>query len=295
MNVTSASHRLVAEYLAEFDRRAVVLPIERRLVLRESIVEHLTELVPPQMADHDALRLIREFGSPEEILTQEVDELGVPIAASDRSGRRRNRAWWVIAAIAGVGLAGVATILGLQLFSPSTADTAPSASPAAGESCDLRACVVRPEPNGPVRVTADGQSEDVQRTFYEYQAAIDAIEHPLPSGAAWPIGVPANVAGNGSGIAQAGAGQIIADFTWLCAWEGAYLDAATAGDEQAMITARQALESWTGSSTFASLGDTGADWVQRVLTPLDFRDLTGVESDFPNSCAQAGIVNVRNG
>lgn len=295
MNVTAASHRLVAEYLAEFDRRATVLPIERRLVLRESIVEHLTEVVPPHMAERDALRLIREFGSPEEILAQEVDELEVPIAASDRSGRRRSRAWWVIAVIAGVGLVGISIMFGWRLLVPSPAETAPGADPGLGDSCDLRACVVRPEPNGPVRVTADGQSEDVQRTFYEYQAAIDAIEHPLPSGAAWPIGVPANVAGNGSGIVEAGAGQVIADYTWLCASEGAYLDAATAGDEQAMLTARRALESWTGSSTFASLGDTGAGWVERVLTPLDFRDLTGLEADFPNSCAQAGIVNVRNG
>jgi hypothetical protein len=153
--------------------------------------------------------------------------------------------------------------------------------------------VVRPEPDGPLRVTADGQPADVQRTYYEYQAAIEAIDNPLPSGAVWPIGVPANLAGDEAGVIEAGAGQLLADYTWLCAWEGAYLDAADAGDEHAMVASREALESWKHSSTFARLGETGPGWVQNVLVPLDFRDHTGLRIDFPNSCAQAGIVNVQ--
>jgi DNA-binding FrmR family transcriptional regulator len=70
---SDTDHRLVTQYLRQFDAAAGSLSNARRAVLREEIANHLRELVQPDLSDADASAALSSFGSPADILGQELD------------------------------------------------------------------------------------------------------------------------------------------------------------------------------------------------------------------------------
>ena len=142
---------------------------------------------------------------------------------------------------------------------------------------------------GPARVTT-GQA------YYEYLDAIENMEHPLPDGAAYPVGVPEGLGAGKTpdgGIGQSGAGRNVANFAWLCAWESEYLAAIEAGDDRRQVAAESMLTAWsTGDFYLHTMVDEEQGWVKNVINPMTFGDSSGVERDRPGTCSQAGIVNV---
>lgn len=271
----SNDHPFITEFLVRFDEAAAVISPARRLMLREEIAEHLRDAIPPSASDEEAARAIAQFGSPAEILAHEIDEPGPMVA---RSPRRR----WI-----GWAIAGVAIILIALLAVPFLSLFRGSEQPAANTALPDNPVVQ--EPTGPVRVTS-GQG------YFEYLAAIKAMEHPLPGGAEYPIGVPegldAGVTANGDGLAESGGGATIAHFTWLCAWESEYLAAVDAGDDRRLVDAQAMITSWADSDFYVAMGDAEGGWVNNVVSPMRVGDPSGVKKDRVGVCAQAFILNV---
>ncbi|MBH0008250.1 hypothetical protein [Salinibacterium sp. SWN1162] len=272
---SAAEHPLVTAYLREFDVSSAPLPAPRRLELREEIANHLRETVPPESSDLEAMHSIAAFGSPAEILGQE----GVTDRAGATADPQQRRTALVLGAVV-IAAAGLAA--GMFFWPPtptgSGTDSEPQ-QPAAGPTS-----VVNETPTGPERVT-DGTA------YFEYLAAIETMPEPLPAGAAYPTGVPAglNSGQTDDGLLQSGAGETVAHFTWLCAWEAEDLSAAAADDAERQVEAEAMLTQWP---SYGFVVDPDDGWATNVLEPLSFGDVAGLQQDFPQTCAQAGILNV---
>ena len=277
---SDADHPFVAQFLRQFDAAAVSLTTERRAELREEIAAHLRELVQADMPDTDATAALSRFGSPAEILGQELD--GSP---SDKTspGRLRSVHRTVLILVSAVTAAILLIVLLTWLFIEPVSVSSSSPTGTAEEITS----VVNATPNGPARVTTG-------TGYFEYQAAIDAMENPLPAGAAYPNGVPKGLDSGSSsaGTMQSGAGSVVAHYTWLCAWESEYLTSMAEEDAQRQVAAEAMLTRWS-TSEFYIASDPNRGWVASVLDPVRVGDFSGVARDQPESCSQAGIVNVR--
>ena len=273
---SDTDHRLVTQYLRQFDAAAGSLTNARRAILREEIANHLRELVQPDLSDADASAALSSFGSPADILGQELD---VPpsLAASQRRQRRVRRTVAIV-------VSAVAAAILLIVLLPLLFVVAPV--PVAGPDGEVTS-VVNANPQGPARVTTG-------TGYFEYQAAIEAMEDPLPAGAAYPAGVPEGLdSGTSStGVMQSGAGYVVAQYTWLCAWESEYLTAMAQEATGRQVAAEAMLTTWS-TSEFYTTTDPNRGWVTSVLEPVWFGDSSGVVRDQPQSCSQAGIINVR--
>jgi len=273
---SDADHPFVTQFLRQFDEAAVSLTTERRAELREEIVAHLRELVQADTPDADATAALSRFGSPAEILGQELDGSS-PVGTSPRRSRRIRRT--VV-----ITLSAVAAAILLLVLLPLIFVVAPN--PEASVDGEVTS-VVNANPQGPARVTSG-------TGYFEYQAAIDAMEDPLPAGAAYPNGVPEGLDSGSSsaGMMQSGAGSVVAHYTWLCAWESEYLTSIAEKDAKRQVAAEAMLTKWS-TSEFYIASDPNRGWVESVLDPVRFGDSSGVARDQPQSCSQAGIVNVR--
>ncbi|CAN5267507.1 hypothetical protein BH11ACT4_BH11ACT4_14390 [soil metagenome] len=277
----TTEHPYVEEYLAGFDARATRIPDPRRSVLREEIAAHLRDAVPVDSTDADAAAVIAAFGSPAEIIGQ---ELGDPPAAQEQHPRHALRITLII--VATVVVVALAVAAGLAWLywagpSPQSADPA-SPSPSAASS------IVNETPRGPLRVTSG-------EAYYEYEAAIESMEHPLPTGAAYPLGVPEGLdagAQPSGALLESGAGRNVAYFSWLCAWESEYLSAIDADDDRRRVDAESMITAWSTSGFHLAMGDDEGGWTKNVVDPMKFGDPSGVKQDLPSTCAQAFIVNV---
>lgn len=268
-------HPRVREYLRRFDAEAQGIPAGRRLSLREEIEAHLRDVIATDSTDAAATAAISEFGSPAEIIGQELDN---PTRLTPGSRRRR---WRRPLAIVGV-LAAVALVipLGIALVGKITAGSNPGPP-----------SVVNEAPEGLPRVT-EGQA------YFEYLAAIEEMEYPLPAGAEYPNGVPEGldagpVAGPPPGVMESGAGFHLAHFTWLCAWESDYLAAFEAKDFKRQVKAESMLNAWTETEWYSEW-DPARSWVTVVINPMKVGDPSGLKRDRTDTCAQAGIFNVRS-
>lgn len=265
-----SDHPLVAKYLEHFDMATASLSLRRRVALRDDIATHLRDLIAIDTPNADASAALASFGSPSDILEQELDG----VSPQRRPLRRRTRRGITIAITA----AGAALVLGASLFTWISANGPSSPS----ES------VVNKTPEGASRV-AKGTA------YFEYRNAIDAMAKPLPAGADYPEGVPGGLDSGpfSGGVMQSGAGKVVAHFTWLCAWEYEYLNAMTAKDAKRQVLAEAMLTSWSTSPFWAAIDPDGG-WARNVLDPMEMGDKSGVIDDLPQSCVQAGIINVRN-
>ncbi len=142
-------------------------------------------------------------------------------------------------------------------------------------------------PVGPARVTTG-------EPYAEYLSEIEAIEAPLPRGAEYPEGVPEALDPRDGvpRVIKPGGGRVVAQFTWLCAWESEYLAAVAAGDPEREAQAEAMLITWSTSAFYKGSDSTGA-WVRTILDPALAGDRSGIERDQPQACSQAHIVNVR--
>lgn len=275
---TAAEHPTVTAYLREFDAAATSLTAPRRLELREEIASHLHETIPPSSSQANATAAIAAFGSPAEILGQE----GIPDDGSSSADPADKSRSGVRMALGAVVIVAAAISAAFFLWPGSPADTGVGPDPTQPDVDP--SFVVNETPEGPVRVT-EGTA------YFEYLAAIETMPEPLPSAAAYPTGVPdgLELGATDDGVLQSGAGATVAHFTWLCAWEAEYLGAAGDDDAERLVAAEAMLTQWP-SYDFVSDPDGG--WAANVLEPLSFGDTTGLQKDFPQTCAQAGILNV---
>ncbi|QAV70432.1 hypothetical protein ESZ53_08250 [Salinibacterium sp. UTAS2018] len=271
---SAAEHPLVTAYLREFDVSSAPLPAPRRLELREEIANHLRETVPPESSDLEAMHSIAAFGSPAEILGQEgvTERAGEPQTPPRRTALVLGALVIVAAGLAAWMFLSPSALLG---EGPDGEPTQPAAGPAS---------VVNENPTGPERVT-EGTA------YFEYLAAIEAMPEPLPAGAAYPTGVPAGLDSGQTddGLLQSGAGATVAHFSWLCAWEAEYLNAAAADDAERQVAAETMLTQWP---SYGFVADLDGGWATSVLEPLSFGDVAGLQKDLPQTCSQAGILNV---
>jgi len=268
MSETPLVPPIVAAYLEQFDTVAGRLPIGRRRRLRSEIVDHLLELVPNHLGDEDARLALIEFGTPEEILAQETR------AEQEPKSRRL--------LVAGIAVTAAVLAGGVALFVSQVAGPEQSEVPAS--SAAATAQIVTSLPSGEDRVT-EGPA------FQEY-ASIIADLPALPEGAEWPSGVPAGtvvgVVPDGSGVMEAGLGQNIANYTYVCAWEFEYLTAASKGDDDRMDAAYLALSAWSTDDFWAG-SDPSRIWAAHTLGPLLDGNVNNLRLDVPTMCFNAGI------
>lgn len=261
----------IQDYLAHFDALAGVLPLPRRRALRAEIEQHLLDALTPNSSEADATLAILEFGSPEEIIEQELEAH----QRTDGTTLTRRTARVTVAALALIVIGALATGIFALTGSPSRAS---NAGPHYGSS-------VVAIPKGPER-TSKG------RAFGEYTLTIETLPE-LPADAEWPTGIPVGLdagATSDGGLMQAGGGAVIAQFTWLCAWEEEMLAAHQADDGQAVAVAAAAIEDWL-TTDFALIWSPDGGWRHNVFAPTEFDDFTAMKRDYIGICNQAGIYN----
>ncbi|MCI4658284.1 hypothetical protein [Cryobacterium zhongshanensis] len=269
---TESDHPFVTRYLQQFDEVAEPIPGARRALLREEVAEHLREAVPAGSSNADAAAVIAQFGSPAEILGQELDGAGQALRAKQPGHVVRNTVVIVVAVI----VAAILSVLASHLLIGSQVTANPGTS------------VVNKHPEGPDRITT-GEG------YFEYEAAIKAMPDPLPAGAEYPDGVPVGLDSgtSDSGTLESGAGTVVAHFTWLCAWESEYLIAMSKKDAERQVAAESMITKWSTSAFYLNvISDPDKGWTTSVINPMKFGDPSGVRQDRPRTCAQASIINV---
>jgi len=257
--MTLHEHPLITDYVRRFDIAAGRVAEPRRSALREEIRAHLDEAIPEGASDADVTAIITEFGSPEEIVAQEgVDPV--------------SRSWRPTIIAAGVLVAGALVV---------------------GVVAAVVSAVNYEEPyRTPVIAHPAGKTMTEQgRRYDEYKAAIERMEHPLPPGAVYPVGVPFSELGldeNGETVETVGGGSI-AQYTWLCAWESEYLHALDDGNRDRQAAAEEMILSWSKSNFYLSLNDPDVRFLTDVIAPMQVGDSAGVQADLITSCGIAGL------
>jgi len=118
----------------------------------------------------------------------------------------------------------------------------------------------------------------------EYQATISAIGKPLPSGVAYPPGLPPGFVAGDAHLGK-GAARNVAEFTWLCAWETEYTMALTKRDADRQAAAESMISEWATMDFYQNvIVDPGHEWVVTVLNPLKLGDPKGLQQEVRNTC-----------
>jgi hypothetical protein len=268
-----SEHRLVTAYLRRLKAASSEVRTERRQALLDDVAAHLRDTVPVNATDEHARRLLAEFGEPEALAAEAFGSAPRALA----QGRRRTRrlGWFASVAVLGVGI----VVAVLAVHDGRGAET-PAVAP--NDLAGAATSVVALHPSGPDRTT-------VGRTYAEYAQEI-ALLPALPPVAEYPEGVPKELAPAEPVMAETGTGAVIADFTWLCAWETEYLTAKDANAYGRVLIAERALNAWADFTPFPR--ESQDAWAASVLAPVGFDDPSGVRADRPNACAQAGIFNL---
>lgn len=129
----------------------------------------------------------------------------------------------------------------------------------------------------------------------EYAAAIAKVGQPLPTGLAYPSGLPAGFIPP-DGVLQEGAARNQVFFTWLCAWEGEYLSAEAAQNTDRQAEATAELTWWSTGWFYTQVEqDPSHGWIADVLTPLQVGDSSGVRAEYNNMCTKYPTVPSTNG
>lgn len=84
MTTAQTLHPLAADYLARLRQAGRGLPPRRLAELTVEIEAHLSEALPPDASDADALTVLDRLGEPEEIIAAEQPDESPPVA--DRRG-----------------------------------------------------------------------------------------------------------------------------------------------------------------------------------------------------------------
>lgn len=141
-------------------------------------------------------------------------------------------------------------------------------------------------PGGFVALSKESGSE-------EYLDAIADIDNPLPEGVDYPDGLPADFFAS-DGLLQEGAGRNQAWFTWLCAWEGEYLDALADGDVQRLAESESMIAAWAEMPFYRDVvDDSSGGWVSNVVEPMRRGDPDGVKFEHRSMCPAYPAVAAR--
>ncbi|NEM92492.1 hypothetical protein [Galbitalea soli] len=126
----------------------------------------------------------------------------------------------------------------------------------------------------------------------EYKRNIAAVPEPLPSGRAYPPGLPADfVPDPEDGLLEAGGARNVVWYTWLCAWESSYLDSFAAGDKAKTALAESMLERWATMDFYQNVeDDPEKGFITHVLDPMKLGDPSGVKQDYQSLCGELPTV-----
>lgn len=121
----------------------------------------------------------------------------------------------------------------------------------------------------------------------EYRRVSRLIPEPLPPGRAYPPALPDRmIPASSDGVMEQGLGRYVAWYTWLCAWESAYLTASASDDKPALAAAEAKLNQWP-SMEFHRDDEDDPDhvWTTNVLDKMNLDDPSGVKSDYDSLCS----------
>ena len=118
----------------------------------------------------------------------------------------------------------------------------------------------------------------------EYLQAIKDFPEPLPEGRAYADGLgPAYEPEDGA--MEKGTGIVAAYYAWLCAWEGEYVAAFEADDEDRTQAAIEMIGKWKFlPDASIAMSDPDDDWTKGVLDPAKLGDPSGIRGDLVGTC-----------
>lgn len=102
--MSASTESSVRNYLVEFDRLSAQLPKQRRDILRSQIEDHLRGAIPANATEAEVGAALAGFGSPEEIISQELESDSATSQAAPPK-KRRLLIWGAVAlAVVAAGL-----------------------------------------------------------------------------------------------------------------------------------------------------------------------------------------------
>src|ERR1700722_9772257 len=124
MSAAVLEHPLVRDYLRRLAAACAPLPAGQARELREQIIAHLDEALPPEATDDEVAAELARLGAPAALAAEAAGP--VPRSAGARLRNRLSRVrWWTwtsIAAVVVVLAAGLAYVIAAQTAAPLSQD-----------------------------------------------------------------------------------------------------------------------------------------------------------------------------
>jgi hypothetical protein len=146
--------------------------------------------------------------------------------------------------------------------------------------------------SGATEVPKPRPSDEAQILSYQakevmtlYMAAAASFPDELPAGITFPEALPPHLLEDNY-VAEAGVAEGVASFYWLCAWQDAFLAAASANDQRAADAAFEKLTTGWESLPFYEkhVEDPDKLWRKNVLDPAANGDFRPLGRDFQRGC-----------
>lgn len=80
MSGTVLEHQSVQDYLHDLNLALRGMPYRKAYALREQIITHLDEALPPDADDEEIAEVLRSLGSPADVAAEAVAALAGPVA-----------------------------------------------------------------------------------------------------------------------------------------------------------------------------------------------------------------------
>lgn len=179
---------------------------------------------------------------------------------------------------------------GMLLAAALVTGCAPAAEPSGAEPAPISAANV--DETDPA-MTSESTLLTEGSAYAEYQATIAEITEPLPVGEAYPPGLPEGfIPDPREGVMEAGNARNMARYTWLCAWEGEYLDAYASGDADRRSAAESMISAWMQTDFYRNvIVDPEEGWRANVVEPMLQGDPGGVGADHASMCSSYPTVS----
>jgi hypothetical protein len=118
-----------------------------------------------------------------------------------------------------------------------------------------------------------------------YTAAPASFPNELPAGITFPEALPPHALEDNY-VAEAGVAECVASFYWLCAWQEAFLAAASTNRQRAVDAACEKLTTDWESLPFYEkyVEDPDKFWRKNVLDPAANGDFRPLERDLQRGC-----------
>ncbi|TJY64072.1 hypothetical protein E4J89_18820 [Arthrobacter sp. CAU 1506] len=128
-------------------------------------------------------------------------------------------------------------------------------------------------------------SYPAKKVMARYKATAASFPNALPAGITFPDALPDRLLEDNY-VAEAGVAEGVANFYWRCAWQDAFLTAASLNDQGAADAAFEKLATDWESLPFYQkyVEDPDRLWQSTALEPAARRDFRPLERDFHNGC-----------